>query len=159
MESEGPPPEGDVNQKTPIIIYIVILIFATILIVTLRFIVRIFITKVIGWDDWTILFALVGPLPLKISLLRHRLISKVVGQRNRLWTSPRGDALWFWAASILPYKVAAYRIPEIRLWGMDSDLCYFNVDKSLNMSFFEADSRHKSTHQTARYLHWCLDFV
>lgn len=74
MESAGPPSEGDVNQTTPIRIYIVILIFATILIVTLRFIVRKFITKVIGWDDWTILFALVGLLPPIYFSLTHVLI-------------------------------------------------------------------------------------
>lgn len=59
MESTGPPPEGDVDEKTPILIYVVFLITATIAIVVLRFIVRKFITKTIGWDDWTILFALI----------------------------------------------------------------------------------------------------
>ena len=59
MESGGAPPAGDVSQVTSIRVYTVILISATILMVALRFLVRKFITKVIGWDDWTILLAIV----------------------------------------------------------------------------------------------------
>lgn len=59
MESGGPPAEGDANRSTSIRVYTTILITFTIGIVALRFIVRKRITKIIGWDDWTILLALV----------------------------------------------------------------------------------------------------
>ena len=63
MEAGGPPAEGDANQSTSIRIYTTILITFTISIVALRFVVRKWITKIIGWDDWTILFAIVEPVP------------------------------------------------------------------------------------------------
>ena len=62
MESGGPPAEGDANQSTSIRIYTTILITFTIVIVALRFVVRKWITKIIGWDDWTILLAIVRPV-------------------------------------------------------------------------------------------------
>lgn len=63
MKAGGPPAEGDANRSTSIRIYTTILITFTIGIVALRFIVRKWITKIIGWDDWTILFAIVKPVP------------------------------------------------------------------------------------------------
>lgn len=63
MESGGPPAEGDANQSTSIRIYTTILITFTIVVVALRFAVRKWITKIIGWDDWTILLAIVKPVP------------------------------------------------------------------------------------------------
>lgn len=59
MEAGGPPAEGNANRSTSIRIYTTILITFTIGIVTLRFTVRKWITKMIGWDDWTILLAIV----------------------------------------------------------------------------------------------------
>ncbi|KAL2053771.1 hypothetical protein ABVK25_006076 [Lepraria finkii] len=60
MALSGPPTEGDVNKSAAIRIYTGVLISFTILTVTLRFIVRKWVTKIIGWDDWTILLALLG---------------------------------------------------------------------------------------------------
>ena len=60
-----PPAEGDVNKSAAIRIYTGVLISFTILTVALRFIVRKLVTKIIGWDDWTILLALVGFLRSK----------------------------------------------------------------------------------------------
>ena len=59
MEAVGPPAEGDANRSTSIRIYTTILIIFTNIIVILRFIVRKWLTKIIGWDDWTILLATV----------------------------------------------------------------------------------------------------
>ena len=59
MPDPGPPPEGDVNAGPALIIASCITIIVIILFVTLRYIVRIWITKAVGWDDWTILFAVV----------------------------------------------------------------------------------------------------
>lgn len=59
MVGPGPPQEGDVNKGPALIIASCISIFIIILFVVLRFSVRIWISKAIGWDDWTILFAVV----------------------------------------------------------------------------------------------------
>lgn len=55
MEAGGPPAEGDPDRSTSIRVYTTILITFTIGIVALKW-----ITKIIGWDDWTILLALVN---------------------------------------------------------------------------------------------------
>lgn len=67
MESGGPPAEGDSNRSTSIRVYTTILITFTICMVALRFVVRKRITKIVGWDDWTILLAIV-----KTSLFVHK---------------------------------------------------------------------------------------
>lgn len=59
MDATGPPPEGNVNQAPAIIIAGSITVAVATLFVVLRFIVRIWIVKAVGWDDWTILFAIV----------------------------------------------------------------------------------------------------
>ena len=59
MESSGPPPQGDVNLGPGIVAVIVVLLTLSIIVVGLRFATRIWIVKKLGWDDWTILFALV----------------------------------------------------------------------------------------------------
>ena len=59
MALGGPPAEGDADLSTAIRIYTGVLIAFTILVVLLRLLVRKWITKIIGWDDWTILLALV----------------------------------------------------------------------------------------------------
>ena len=61
MEAGGPPAEGDVDRSTSIRIDTTIMITFTISVVALRVVVRKWITKIIGWDDWTILFAIVKP--------------------------------------------------------------------------------------------------
>ncbi|KAI4234259.1 MAG: hypothetical protein LQ349_003890 [Xanthoria aureola] len=60
MDATGPPPEGNVNQAPAIIIAGSITVAVATLFVVLRFIVRIWIVKAVGWDDWTILFAIIG---------------------------------------------------------------------------------------------------
>lgn len=59
MTALGPPPEGDVNQGPGIIGTLAATTSTCIMIVALRFWVRGRIMKAIGWDDWTILLALV----------------------------------------------------------------------------------------------------
>lgn len=57
MEKAIPPLEGNQDKAPAIIIVATILVTLTTLFVLVRFAVRIWIVKAVGWDDWTILFA------------------------------------------------------------------------------------------------------
>ena len=59
MNSTGSPPEGDVNKGPAIVIAISVVITVTLIVVALRWSVRLWITKNVWWDDWTILLAMV----------------------------------------------------------------------------------------------------
>ena len=59
MDSTGPPPEGDIDKGPILIIATWVVVGVTAIIVALRWSVRIWITKNVWWDDWTILFAIV----------------------------------------------------------------------------------------------------
>ncbi|KAK3174748.1 hypothetical protein OEA41_001994 [Lepraria neglecta] len=60
MDPTGPPAEGDVNLGLGIIASVAVTTTACIFAVVLRFWVRGRLVKAIGWDDWTILLALIG---------------------------------------------------------------------------------------------------
>ena len=146
MALGGPPAEGDADQSTAIRIYTGTLIAFTILIVLLRFLVRKWITKIIGWDDWTILLALVGLFsqdPYNRGVLRLH----TAWQCNRLRISSCRNTLWLWETTILPHKGGPDRVPQIRIWRMDPDIRYFDVDQGLNMPLSQAHPRHQSPHQ------------
>lgn len=55
-ESALPP---DINLKTRNIVLVSVLLPLSIIVVALRIATRLWIVKRLGWDDWTILFALV----------------------------------------------------------------------------------------------------
>ena len=57
-----PPPGGDQNQATKMITIHAILASLSLIIVSLRFIARTNGGNHFGWDDWTMLTALVGLL-------------------------------------------------------------------------------------------------
>ena len=60
MDSKGPPPtEGDINSGPAILIATFVVAGLSTIIVALRLSVRVWITKSLWWDDWTILFAVV----------------------------------------------------------------------------------------------------
>ena len=61
MDSTGPPPQGDVNKGPSIVITTSLIVGLAAVVVALRWSVRIWITKKVWWDDWTILFAIVRP--------------------------------------------------------------------------------------------------
>ena len=106
MTLGGPPAEGDADLSTAIRIYTGILIAFTILIVLLRLMVRKWITKIIGWDDWTILLALVG-------FFEHNSQSGgvlkpcVAWECNRFRIGPCRNTLWLRETTILPHKVGS----------------------------------------------------
>lgn len=57
MEKPPPPVEGDVDKRVALAIMIIVpATFSTIVVAT-RFATRIWISKALGWDDWTIFFA------------------------------------------------------------------------------------------------------
>ena len=58
-QMKGPPPQGDYSKGTSIIIFDVVTVSIATIVVALRFAVRIWISKRLGWDDWTILAAAV----------------------------------------------------------------------------------------------------
>ena len=61
MSSMGPPPpDGDVNYGPGNVETIAVLCTISIVVVAMRFATRIWITKSLWWDDWTILLALLG---------------------------------------------------------------------------------------------------
>lgn len=52
----------DINQGIGLNVSTIVLVALTAIIVAMRFAVRILVVKEIGWDDWTILLALIGTL-------------------------------------------------------------------------------------------------
>ena len=55
-----PPPFGDKNVSTGIMVQVILVTVLSIIIVILRFMTRIWIVKRVGLDDWCILFAMVS---------------------------------------------------------------------------------------------------
>ena len=114
MASSGPPPpDGDYNLGPGIVQTVTVLMILSVIVVALRFAIRIWIVKKVWWDDWTILFALV------------RLLSWIEGCFQLLnafgtvW-----DCDWnciglcwrrlrFWQTSVLPLPVSALPVSEI----------------------------------------------
>ena len=146
MALGGPPAEGDADQSTAIRIYTGTLIAFTILIVLLRLMVRKWITKIIGWDDWTILLALVSLFD-QGSHNGGVLRLYTAWGCNRLRIGSCRNTLWLWETTILPQKMGSDRVPQICVWRMDPDTRYFDVDQGLDMPFPKAHPRHQSPHQ------------
>lgn len=59
MEKSGPPPYDDLNLGPGIIASTVVLVAVSAIVVALRLATRWWIVKSIGWDDITIVFAIV----------------------------------------------------------------------------------------------------
>lgn len=81
MSSTGSPPEGDVNKGPAVVIAISVMITVTLIVVALRWPARLWITRNVWWDDWTILFAMVRPT--LTALQEQTLTSDVGGQHHR----------------------------------------------------------------------------
>ncbi|MCJ1430928.1 hypothetical protein MMC27_000278, partial [Xylographa pallens] len=60
MDKGTVPPDGDVSMGTGILATTIIVTILADTVVALRFIVRKWIVKNIGWDDWCILCAVLG---------------------------------------------------------------------------------------------------
>ena len=59
MDSVAPPPQGNIDKGVGIIAATCVIVGLTVIVVAMRFAVRVWITKSVWWDDWTILFAIV----------------------------------------------------------------------------------------------------
>ena len=59
-QPKTPPPFGDKNDSTLVLVTVILVTALCTVLVTLRFLTRIWIVKRVGWDDWCILFAWVG---------------------------------------------------------------------------------------------------
>lgn len=62
MDKGPPPPGGDQNQAVKLITVWAVLTSLSVVVVTVRFIARAAGSKRFGWDDWTMLAALVRSL-------------------------------------------------------------------------------------------------
>lgn len=52
----------DINQGDGLTAAIIMLVGVTVIFVAIRFVIRIWIVKGIGWDDWTILLGVVSSI-------------------------------------------------------------------------------------------------
>lgn len=68
MEKSGPPPYGDLDLGPGIIASTTVLVAVSAIVVALRVATRWWIVKSIGWDDITIVLAVVG---IMLSLTRQ----------------------------------------------------------------------------------------
>lgn len=78
---------------------------------------------------------------------------------HRLWTGSRANPLRFGATTILSHKMGPYRDPQVRLRGMDPDICHLDVDQGLHMPLPKAYTCHQSTHKATRSFNCPLDIV
>lgn len=62
MDKGPPPPGGDQSQAAKLITIWAVLTSLSVIVVTVRFIARVAGSKHFGWDDWTMLAALVRSL-------------------------------------------------------------------------------------------------
>jgi len=138
----GPPPQGDYNKGAGMIIFDVVTVSVATMVVAIRFVVRIWISKCLGWDDWTILAAAVRPSATTISRCLH----SAVGKLHWWCLGSCDDSLWFRAVHVLPQPTPAPRIQEIRLWRMDPDLCDPDVHQSLDLPILAAYTGYQSPH-------------
>lgn len=58
-----PPTDGDHDRSPTLVGFTITVISLAIICVTLRMVTRKFLSKNVGWDDWTIVLALVLRLP------------------------------------------------------------------------------------------------
>lgn len=103
MDKGPPPPGGDQSQATKLITVWAVLTSLSVAIVTLRFVARAAASKHFGWDDWTMLTALVRSLLTQNAtgfpdnLLRVTTVSHCSKIRSRRFP----DAYWLWEAHLL----------------------------------------------------------
>jgi hypothetical protein len=140
MEMTGPPPQGDYSKGPAMIIFDVVTVSVATIVVAIRFAVRIWISKCLGWDDWTILAAAVRR---SVSYFSHCLQS-AVGELHRWRLGSSGDSLWFRAVYVLPQPTSAPRIREIRVWRVDPDLCDPDVHQSVDLPILAAHTGYQS---------------
>ena len=58
--SMTPPPQGDQDKSGGLLATTILVTVISVMLMIFRLLTRIFIVKRVGWDDWTILFAVLG---------------------------------------------------------------------------------------------------
>ena len=134
-----PPPGGNQSQTKALMgMTIAMLSFSTIF-VSLRFLVRIYVVKSVWWDDWTILFALVGSTPFLCFDAEFDSVRDCRGRRIGLRRIP----LWLRSPSILHRWPSLWQIPILFVRRVDPDFCDLDVDEDIHLLLFEPYSSNK----------------
>lgn len=146
MISTGPPLEGDVNKGPVLNIATSVAVGVTAIVVALRLSVRIWVTKNVWWDDWTIIFANVRQTLSNPAESKSHL--GVGGQHHRRRLGLCGSTLRVWETSLLSYPMANHRVQKVHFWRMDPNLCDLDMDQNLNLSIPYAYPSHQSSYPT-----------
>lgn len=67
MESVAPRPQDNIDKVPAIIAATCVVVGVTVIVVALRLAIRVWITKSVWWDDWTILSAIVRHYSISIA--------------------------------------------------------------------------------------------
>ena len=104
MSSTDAPPEGDISKGPAFIIALCVVVTVTLIVVILRCSVRLWITKNVWWDDWTIILAMVSSISvISIDTDSNQFIG---GQPHWHRLGLCGDTLWFWQTRPVSYQMA-----------------------------------------------------
>ena len=104
MISTDAPSEGDISKGPAVIVAICVVVAVTLIAVLLRCSVRIWITRNVWWDDWTIILAMVSSSSVIFADTDSDLFLDRQPHRRRLGL--RGSPLWFWQTRSLSYAMA-----------------------------------------------------
>ena len=102
MNKGPPPPGGDQDQAGKYVTTTAVLASISVAIVALRFIARSAGGKRFGWDDWTMLAALVRSLSTNTSHSLNRVLRRmIVSCCSRFWSRRDRDTCWLGTAYLL----------------------------------------------------------
>ena len=104
MISTDAPSEGDVSKGPALITAICVVVAVTLIVVLLRCSVRVWITRNIWWDDWTIILAMVSLISVMPADTETKKFSDWQPHRRRLGL--RGSTLRLWQTRLLSYEIA-----------------------------------------------------
>lgn len=110
MDRGLPPPDGDQNKAAKTITIWAVLTSLSIATVTVRFIARAVGNKPFGWDDWTMLAALVRSLLTKTDFPDSLLWVTIVSHCSEIRSRRVLDACWLWEAHLLLRRRTAHSI-------------------------------------------------
>ena len=147
MTSTGSTSDGDVSKGIAINIAIAIVVAVTVIVVALRWSVKIWITRNVGWDDWTILFAIVRQIFSDFAKTGSNVGSG--GQHYRRRPRLCGGTLRLREIRPVSHRMANNRVQEIYLWRMDPDFCDLDVDQDLNLPLLDAYPSQQSAYPTS----------
>lgn len=148
-----PPAPGEENRQPGIIVTTIIVTVLADIFVGLRLIVRKWVTKSIGWDDWTIIAAAVS---------RHSLLSSsqadirvlIAGYYHRVRPGRCGGSLRLRTTQDRSYKTGIYRLYEILLRRVDPNIRDPHVYKGLHLLVPPQNRDQQDIHSVPTTLDW-----